>query len=584
MLFLYFVLLICSTILLVAGLVEQRRHFTNLNRIPTRVLVNGIRGKSSITRLCAGALRGGDLVTVAKTTGTAARFIHPDATEEPVYRKFGIANVVEQIGIVRRAAAYNPDALVIECMAVMPALQEINQSKLIRSTIGVLCNVREDHLAEMGPTLDDVARSLSRSMPEDGICVTAEKDRFDILQEEADARNCQLIYADPETVSDEELRGFSWFTFKENVAIALKVAELMGVERETALQGMYDAPPDPGVLSVERYLTPDGKKLRFANVFAANDPESTLMNINQLLDLGAISRPLNVVINCRPDRVERNGQMGEIIPELEPEKVFVIGHPAKSAIDAIPAEWRSHAVDLGGDKRDPEEFMRELLGMLGQESSLVAIGNIHGQGELLLEHLAELPADETPDPEEEDGPAGTPGGSGGTGGTGTVRTPSAATPDPAPDAAGTVAIPVVSAPAAAAAPALRALPPAPADVRQGGQETPQPAAHPRHDETLALPRYAPRLDPFRPYSEAYEQRYQQRPATEVPRPRGAFEPVQMPDQGQNEGQVQNQAQGYQDPHGQQQQAQHHFPDGEHPEHPEHPSSHQTPRQNPGELR
>ena len=42
----------------------------------------------------------------------------------------------------------------------MPALQEINQTKLIRSTIGVLCNVREDHLAEMGPTLDDVARSL----------------------------------------------------------------------------------------------------------------------------------------------------------------------------------------------------------------------------------------------------------------------------------------------------------------------------------------------------------------------------------------------------------------------------------------
>ncbi|MEU1016219.1 poly-gamma-glutamate synthase PgsB [Streptomyces sp. NPDC005898] len=402
MLFLYTVLVVCGAVLLVAGVVEQRRHFANLEHIPSRVLVNGIRGKSSITRLCAGALRGGGLTTVAKTTGTAARFIHPDATEEPVYRKFGIANVVEQIGIVRRAAAYHPDALVIECMAVMPALQEINQSKLIRSTIGVLCNVREDHLAEMGPTLDDVARSLSRSMPEGGICVTAEKDRFDILKEEADARNCELVYADPETVTDDELRGFSWFTFKENVAIALKVADLLGVGREVALQGMYEAPPDPGVLSVERYATEDGKKLRFANVFAANDPESTLMNINQLLDLGAIHRPLNVVINCRPDRVERNGQMGEIIPDLKPDKVFVIGHPAKSAIDAIPAEWRSHAVDLGGDRRDPEEFMREMLAQLGPDSSLVAIGNIHGQGELLLEHLAELPPDESEEqaPEE----------------------------------------------------------------------------------------------------------------------------------------------------------------------------------------
>ncbi|MFE3762713.1 poly-gamma-glutamate synthase PgsB [Streptomyces sp. NPDC059104] len=402
MLFLYCVLLVCCLIMLVAGIVEQRRHFSNLDRIPNRVLVNGIRGKSSITRLCAGALRGGGLTTVAKTTGTAARFIHPDATEEPVYRKFGIANVVEQIGIVRRAAAYRPDALVMECMAVMPALQEINQSKLIQSTIGVLCNVREDHVAEMGPTLDDIARSLSRSMPHGGICVTAEKERFDVLQEEADARDCTLVYADPDTVSDEELRGFSWFTFKENVAIALTVAELLGVDRATALKGMYEAPPDPGVLSVERYLAPGGKRLRFANVFAANDPESTLMNINQLLDLGAVDRPLNVVINCRPDRVERNGQMGSIVPELQPDRVFVIGHPAKSAIDAIPAEWRDRAVDLGGDQRDGEEFMHELLGHLGESSSLVAIGNIHGQGEILLEHLAELPPDES-EPERDAG-------------------------------------------------------------------------------------------------------------------------------------------------------------------------------------
>ncbi|MGW3030077.1 poly-gamma-glutamate synthase PgsB [Streptomyces sp. NPDC001178] len=393
MLFLYCVLAACCAGLLLAGIVEQRRHDANLAAIPTRVLVNGIRGKSSITRLCAGALRGSGLVTVAKTTGTAARFIHPDATEEPVYRKFGIANIVEQIGIVRRAAGYRPDVLVMECMAVMPALQEINQTKLIRSTIGVLCNVREDHLAEMGPTLDDVARSLCRSMPEGGVCVTSEKERFHILQEEADARNCKLVHADPETVTDEELRGFSWFTFKENVAIAIAVAELLGVDRETALKGMHEAPPDPGVLSVERYRTPDGKRLRFANVFAANDPESTLMNIKQLLELGAIHRPLHVVINCRPDRVERNGQMGALIPRLDPETVFLIGHPIKSAADAIPAHWTGNVVDLGGDRRDPDRLTTDLLAHLGPDSSLVAIGNIHGQGELFLERLAALAPD-----------------------------------------------------------------------------------------------------------------------------------------------------------------------------------------------
>ncbi|OKK17310.1 capsule biosynthesis protein CapB [Streptomyces sp. CB00455] len=470
MLFLYCVLLLCCLVMLVAGIVEQRRHFANLGHIHHRVLVNGIRGKSSITRLCAGALRGGGLRTVAKTTGTAARFIHPDATEEPVYRKFGIANVVEQIGIVRRAAAYRPDALVMECMAVMPALQEINQSKLIQSTIGVLCNVREDHVAEMGPTLDDIARSLSRSMPHGGICVTAEKERFHVLQEEADARDCTLVYADPDTVSDEELRGFSWFTFKENVAIALTVAGLLGVDRETALQGMYDAPPDPGVLSVERYAAPGGKRVRFANVFAANDPESTLMNINQLLDLGAIDRPLNVVINCRPDRVERNGQMGQIVPDLMPDKVFVIGHPAKSAIDAIPAEWRSRAVDLGGDQRDGEEFMHELLGHLGATSSLVAIGNIHGQGEVLLEHLAELPAfEEDADAAGLPGQPGAPHASGG----------SAAHERPAPHPQGQYAAHLDPyADLTAAQEARFALPPVP---------VPQQYVHPGHPYEQSVP-------------------------------------------------------------------------------------------------
>ncbi|MFE2929765.1 poly-gamma-glutamate synthase PgsB [Streptomyces sp. NPDC059278] len=549
MLFLYGVLVVCCVILLISGIVEQRRHFTNLERIPTRVLINGIRGKSSITRLCAGALRGGDLVTVAKTTGTAARFIHPDATEEPVYRKFGIANVVEQIGIVRRAASYSPDALVIECMAVMPALQEINQSKLIRSTIGVLCNVREDHLAEMGPTLDDVARSLCRSMPEGGICVTAEQDRFHILQEEADARDCKLIYADPETVSDEELRGFSWFTFKENVAIALTVAELLGVDRQTALQGMYDAPPDPGVLSVERYRTHDDKRLRFANVFAANDPESTLMNINQLLDLGAIDRPLNVVINCRPDRVERNGQMGQIIPDLQPEKVFVIGHPAKSAIDAIPSEWRHTAVDLGGDKRDPEEFMNELLGHLGPESSLVAIGNIHGQGELLLEHLAELPADETPDEVLDEVGAEVraevreeaPGRQSAHESAGTAPIPETADATaPHANPAGTPSV----------APAGALFPPVPHQRQQSPQPHPQAQAQaqaqqpshpqhpqqPRHDETLALPRYTPHIDPYQPYPEAYEARYQQ-----APRPQPQQQPQHQP---QSHAQTQSHAQSH----------------------------------------
>ncbi len=389
MTFLYYVLLLGALSLLLGGILEQRHHYARLHAIPHRVLVNGIRGKSSITRLCAGALRHGGIVTAAKTTGTAARFIHPDGSEEPVYRKFGIANVVEQIGIVRRAAAHRPGALVIECMAVLPELQEINQRKLIRSTIGVLCNVREDHLAEMGPTLDDVARSLCRSMPVGGVCVTAERDRLAILRAEAAKRDCELVVADPESVTDAEMSGFGWITFKENVAIALAVADLLGVPRRAALEGMWAAPPDPGVLRVHHYRA-GGHRLRFANVFAANDPESTLLNIGRLRGQGAIGDPLHVVINCRPDRVERNGQMGALVPEIAPERVVLIGEPTRSARTAIPAAWHDRVVDLGGH-RPARDLLRDLLAGQDADWSLIAIGNIHGQGELLLDELAKLP-------------------------------------------------------------------------------------------------------------------------------------------------------------------------------------------------
>jgi gamma-polyglutamate synthase len=386
MLYLYVVYVAMLTGLLGAGLVEQRRHEAHLRRIPVRVHVNGIRGKSSTTRLCAGALRSADLSVVAKTTGSAARFLWPDGTEEPVRRKFGIANVIEQIGIVRQAAAERPDALVLECMAVKPDLQKVTQDKIVQATITVIGNVREDHLEEMGPTLDDVARSLALTMPRDGVCVTAEVERLDILRDEAHKRSCRLVTVDPRDVTDAEMEGFSHFTFKENVALALAVADELGVSRESALAGMYVAAPDPGVLTVEECRVED-RLVRFANIMAANDPQSTLMNVESLLATGAIRAPIFTLINCRPDRIERNSQMGALVGQLHSDKLFLIGRPTRSAHDAVPPGWRGEVIDLGGQRRSPESIWAELVAHVDGEASVLAVGNIHGQGERLLEHL-----------------------------------------------------------------------------------------------------------------------------------------------------------------------------------------------------
>jgi gamma-polyglutamate synthase len=231
-----------------------------------------------------------------------------------------------------------------------------------------------------------VARALSSTMPRDGVCVTAATAATGILEAEARRRNCRLVYADPASVADIDMEPFGPFAFKENVAIAIAVAAELGISRHLALRGMWSSPPDPGVLSAEEYQL-GGKVVRFANILAANDPASTVANFERLYDRGLIRPPVFTVINCRPDRLDRNRQMGVLVPQLMTDRLFLVGHPTRSARAAVPAKWHGEIVDLGGPRRDPADILDAILARVTDEASVVAIGNIHGQGELLLDQL-----------------------------------------------------------------------------------------------------------------------------------------------------------------------------------------------------
>jgi hypothetical protein len=172
-------------------------------------------------------------------------------------------------------------------------------------------------------------------------------------------------------------------------------AEMAQVIADTGFDGCSTAAEhslDQGAAGVASTLSAldDAKRIAFANVFAANDPESTLMNIRQLEGQRLIARPLAMLINCRPDRVERNGQMGTLSGELDPDRVILIGEPTRSAKASVPGKLQSRVVDLGG-KMPPERLLEEVLAAVPDLASIVACGNIHGQGEVLLHELADLP-------------------------------------------------------------------------------------------------------------------------------------------------------------------------------------------------
>lgn len=370
------------------GVWELRSHERALARVPVRIHVNGTRGKSSVTRLIAAGLRAGDRRTFAKTTGTMARMIRPDGAEVDVYR-VGRPNIIEQTRIMRRAAEAGAEVLVIECMAVAPELQPLSELRLIRSTVGVITNCRADHLDVMGPTVDDVARTLAQTCPRRGHLFTSERERAGILEGVARERGSTLHVIGEEDVAAGDLAGFGYFEHAENVALALAVCAHLGVPRATALAGMHAATPDPGAL--RRFVVRSGdKEVEFVNAFAANDPDSTLL-IWQRLGLEAPRAGLQriVLANCRPDRLQRSEQLAELAGKrLAADYVVLSGE----GTDLVAVQAMRHGVprerlsNLGG--RSAEEVYEHILALVQREAVVVGIGNIVGLGEEIVLHFS----------------------------------------------------------------------------------------------------------------------------------------------------------------------------------------------------
>lgn len=343
------VLILLFIIVWIAGRREQVRHFKHINEIPIRIHVNGIRGKSTVTRLIGGALREADFPTLTKTTGKGARVIDSDGNERPIVRK-GKPNIREQIDIMKIAVHEGIRALVIECMAVHPELQRVAERKMIQSTIGVITNVRTDHLDVMGPTLEDVARSLCNTIPRNGIVITAENNYLYVIEGQAKKVGARVIKVKPEEINDELIKSFSYLNFKENVAIALEVSRLLGIPDDVAIKGMLKANPDPGAMKIY-HRTLNGSNFMFVNAFGVNDKDSTVTVYRELMNRGYFDNKSVVgVFHARGDRVTRTIEFGHaMVSEMDFKKIIICGKMTNLfMIKAVKALYsKENIINLG---------------------------------------------------------------------------------------------------------------------------------------------------------------------------------------------------------------------------------------------
>ncbi|MEO0804143.1 MAG: poly-gamma-glutamate synthase PgsB [Cyanobacteria bacterium J06642_2] len=362
------------------------------HRIQWRVHVNGIRGKSTVTRYVSAVFRAAGYRTFGKTTGTAARVILPDGEDFDFGRK-GLPDVNEQVTLLKQFMQQNAEAVVMECMAVNPLYAQWLEEKVMQAHIGIITNVRLDHTDYMGETLPDIARSLAVTVPANGLFVTSETnpELLTILAESCAVKGSQMLTASADLVASEDMQGFDHFAIEENVAIALRIAQFLKVPRHAALKAMQTAPPDPGAFWVQ-HVQVENCPLAWANLFAVNDRESFIFICQRLFEQYPQHRKI-VILNNRHDRPTRVELFARMARELRFDRAITFGD-YEEGVNAVYVDEPHRVINLGNSTPYKHANARELLarmlvGLAAQPVLLVGTVNIHTeQAEALLHFFA----------------------------------------------------------------------------------------------------------------------------------------------------------------------------------------------------
>lgn len=354
---------VCLMILL--GIAENRLHRRALQKIPLRILVNGTRGKTTVVRMIASTLSAAGMKTYAKTTGSQARWILPDASEVD-YRKGRPANILEQLSFVRLAAKEGAEAIVVECMALRPENQFLMAEKLVQPQYVVMTNVFVDHVEEIGATREETVQVLAGSIPE-GAAVIGHDESF--------RPYAGRLIVPTQSPDMEAFAGCAFSVHEENVRLVLALADALGIARETAVRGIRQTKPDIGMYKGFRV-----GRCRVHNAFAANDPASFLAALDDCARQG----PYRLLFNNRSDRGYRLKAFARAIADCAapPLEIGVIGDDKRWA-----ARYMGRVTGLpAAAVPDAPAYVRA-LGARDGENRLLCAGNIRGEGQQLLEVL-----------------------------------------------------------------------------------------------------------------------------------------------------------------------------------------------------
>ncbi|MEN9923699.1 MAG: hypothetical protein RIS09_1213 [Actinomycetota bacterium] len=307
----------------------NRRIMKQLDQVDIRILVTGSRGKSSLVRLLHAALSAHGIPTYAKTTGTAAFEIDVESVQHET-KRIGQVSILEILEATMRAFSHStkPKAMVIECMAVSPLLTKILSHQMFQPTMVVITNALLDHLEEQGKTREEIAESLFLAVSSSTkFVVTADPYPSNISVYERLSKENQvqlkLVSSDEAIgVHDEKLA----HQHPANIAMALSVGEILGLEKRQTLHGMEQTTVEPFDREFSR-IQIQSKTFTFFDLGSINDTDSLPVNINAVLKSSSDRRILLAAVVHRWDRPFRALEFTENLSPNLFDGVLIVGEP-----------------------------------------------------------------------------------------------------------------------------------------------------------------------------------------------------------------------------------------------------------------
>ncbi|MBC7363760.1 MAG: poly-gamma-glutamate synthase PgsB [Candidatus Aminicenantes bacterium] len=288
---------------------EALSHQRSLRKIPHRIAITGIRGKSSITRLIAAGLREAGYRVVAKTTGSRPVIIYPDGREEEIKRK-GRPSVLEQKKLMQLAASQSADFLVVEMMSIQPEFLRAESHKLLQPETLVISNIRVDHTEFLGQSREEVALHLSASLKPGLKVFIPREEMLPALVGELQNNQVEIIAVRPHQLTEELKSQVPYAEFEPNLTLALEVLAHYRVPFDRIKEGFRKVCPDFGHLRIWQVSAGSGApSFYFVNLLAANDPASTAEALKLVEERFDFSRRQTVgLLSLRSDRPDRTKQ------------------------------------------------------------------------------------------------------------------------------------------------------------------------------------------------------------------------------------------------------------------------------------